>query len=90
MDYEWDPRKAAQNSKKHGVHFTDAITALEDEQALTFQDPASLAEERWITLGRDAMACLLVVIYTWRGGHHPHYLGETRNRTGAQPIWGTA
>ena len=45
LDYEWDPRKAAQNSKKHAVHFADAVTALEDEHALTFRDPASLAEE---------------------------------------------
>jgi uncharacterized DUF497 family protein len=24
-------------------------------------------EERWITLGRDALGRLLVVVYTWRG-----------------------
>jgi hypothetical protein len=31
------------------------------------RDPFSEDEERWITLGKDAAGCLLVVVYTWRG-----------------------
>lgn len=27
--YEWDPRKAAENFRKHGVHFNDAVVARE-------------------------------------------------------------
>jgi uncharacterized protein len=38
MDYEWDSRKAAGNLRKHGVDFADAVTALEDELALTLDD----------------------------------------------------
>ena len=29
--------------------------------------PFSEEEERWITLGRDVLGRLLVVVYTWRG-----------------------
>ena len=29
MEYEWDPRKAAENLRKHNVDFADAIIALE-------------------------------------------------------------
>lgn len=62
---EWDPEKAAINLQKHRVDFADAATALEDEAALTRGD-ASSEEERFVTLGMDALGRLLVVVYTWR------------------------
>jgi len=65
--YEWDAAKARQNLRKHGVDFADAVTVLEDEAALTIRDPFSEQEQRWITLGMDALGRLLVVVYTWRG-----------------------
>src|SRR5205814_5002112 len=44
------------------------MTVLEDDLALTIRDPFSEEEEeRWITLGRDVLGRLLVVVYTWRG-----------------------
>ena len=67
VSYEWDPAKARANLKKHGVRFADAVTALEDELALTIRDPLSETEERWITIGQDAASRVLVVVYTWRG-----------------------
>ncbi len=69
VGYEWDPAKARANFEKHGIHFADAATALEDDFALTVRDPFSQDEERWITLGKDAAGRLLVVVYTWRGDH---------------------
>ena len=67
MGLEWDPAKAESNLRKHGVRFADAVTALEDNGALTIRDPFTWDEERWITLGRDLLGRVLVVIYTWRG-----------------------
>ncbi|HTV65115.1 MAG TPA: BrnT family toxin [Bryocella sp.] len=67
MDFAWDPAKAASNLLKHGVRFADAVSALEDDFALTMRDPFAEDEERWVTLGMDAGGNLLVVIYTWRG-----------------------
>jgi uncharacterized DUF497 family protein len=64
---EWDPGKARLNSRKHGVSFADAVASLEDEGALTMRDPSSGEEERWVTMGLDAVGRVLVVIYTWRG-----------------------
>jgi len=49
------------------VRFADAVTALEDDGALTIRDPFTWEEDRWITLGRDLLGRILVVIYTWRG-----------------------
>jgi uncharacterized DUF497 family protein len=44
----------------------DAVSVLEDESAVTIGDPAE-DEERWVTLGMDALGRVLVVVYTWRG-----------------------
>ena len=65
-DGEWDPRKAAANLKKHGVDFADAVTVLHDEQAITIRDDGG-DEERFVTIGMDALGNVLVVVYTWRG-----------------------
>lgn len=67
VDCEWDPAKARDNLAKHGVHFADAVSALEDGLALSMRDPYSEDEERWLTLGMDSLGRLLVVVYTWRG-----------------------
>ena len=67
MDFEWDPRKAAANLKKHGVDFADAALVLYDDLALTTQDPGDHEEERFATMGVDPLGRTLVVIYTWRG-----------------------
>ncbi|MBI5343297.1 MAG: BrnT family toxin [Deltaproteobacteria bacterium] len=66
MQYEWDPKKAVSNFKKHDVGFADAVTVFADDRALTMDD-SQLDEERHITLGMDALGRVLVVVYTWRG-----------------------
>ena len=38
MRFEWDPKKAATNLKKHGVVFQEAATVFGDPLAITFQD----------------------------------------------------
>ena len=64
--YDWDPVKAEANARKHGVRFADAVSALDDDLALTMLDPSLGDEERWVTLGMDLTGSLLVVVYTWR------------------------
>lgn len=65
MSIEWDFQKALSNLKKHGIAFSDAISALEDEYALTIEDDYP-RERRFITLGMDAFGRLLVVVYMYR------------------------
>ncbi|MGH8245164.1 MAG: BrnT family toxin [Gammaproteobacteria bacterium] len=45
MIYEWDPKKAAANLKKHKVSFDEATTVFTDPFALTFDDPDHSGEE---------------------------------------------
>ena len=66
MDFEWDPRKAAANLRKHQVDFADAATVLHDELAVTVLDDDP-DEERFVTIGVDALGRVLVVVFTWRG-----------------------
>jgi uncharacterized DUF497 family protein len=66
MTYQWDPNKAKSNLKKHGVRFADAVSVFEDENAITIEDEHE-SENRFITIGRDILLRILVVVYTFRG-----------------------
>ena len=65
MYYAWDPRKASENLRKHGVDFADAVLALEDENALTIED-RDRDERRFKTLGMGSYAKVLLVIHAER------------------------
>lgn len=65
MGFEWDAAKAASNLRKHHVDFADATAVLFDELAITLADESS-EEERFVTLGIDALGRILVVVYAWR------------------------
>jgi len=68
VEIVWDPAKARQNLRKHGVRFADAVMVLDDTYAITISDSESEpAEARWVTLGADAQGRVLVVVYTYRG-----------------------
>lgn len=64
--YEWDPKKAADNLRKHGVDFADAVGVLQDPLAGTAPDEHP-REIRLVTIGRDFRNRTVVVVYTWRG-----------------------
>jgi len=50
MEFEWDPRKAAANVRKHNVAFQEEATVFGDLLAITFEDPDhSMNENRYIT-----------------------------------------
>ena len=69
MRFEWDPRKAAANLRKHRISFEEATTALRDNLAVTGRDPDhSTGETRYITFGVSSPARLLVVVHSERGG----------------------
>jgi len=68
MDFEWDPRKAEINLRKHGVSFLEAGTIFGDDLAITVPDPDhSDDEERFITIGSSNRRRLLMVSHADRG-----------------------
>jgi uncharacterized DUF497 family protein len=66
VGFEWDERKAQANLRKHRVDFADAVTMFEDVRAVTVVDDDP-EEERYVTIGTDALGRVLVVAYTIRG-----------------------
>ncbi|WP_437883270.1 BrnT family toxin [Pseudomonas sp. LRF_L74] len=62
---EFDPRKAVENRRKHGVRLAEAEHVLYDDMALRVEDPDH-PEQRFRVLGRDGTGRLLVVVYTYR------------------------
>jgi hypothetical protein len=64
--FEWDPPKAEANLRAHGVSFAEVVTVLEDDFALTREDPAAADEPRFVTLGLSNLGNLLVMVYTYR------------------------
>ena len=67
MEFEWDPAKARENIRVHGINFAVAAGVLEDENALTIEDIDAEGEQRFRILGMDGLGRLLVVVYTYRG-----------------------
>jgi uncharacterized protein len=66
VEFEWDPDKAASNLRKHGIRFAEAVTVLEDQAALSMPDDSS-DEERFVAVGMDSRARILVMVYAVRG-----------------------
>ncbi len=68
MEFEWDPKKATKNLRKHRVSFNEAATVFGDRLGTTVPDPDhSLAEDRYITVGMSGHRRLVMVAHTERG-----------------------
>jgi uncharacterized DUF497 family protein len=68
VDYEWDPKKAKANLRKHKVPFEEAATVFLDPLAITFPDPDHSAEEdREITIGLTTKHRVVFVSHCPRG-----------------------
>lgn len=67
MIYEWDPKKARANLRKHQVSFEEAASVFLDPLAVTYPDPDhSYDELREITLGHSANQRVIFVYHTQR------------------------
>jgi hypothetical protein len=65
--FEWDPKKAEVNFRKHKVSFEDAQSVFSDERALLIDDPDhSEDEDRFVLLGLSQSLRLLVVVHCYR------------------------
>jgi uncharacterized DUF497 family protein len=68
--FEWDPSKARENLRKHGISFDEARTVFSDDQAILVHDPDHSSEEdRFILLGLSAHLRILVVVHAYREEH---------------------
>lgn len=66
MQFTWDLDKEKFNKKKHGISFQEAMTVFYDETAKLIKDPDhSNEEERFILIGYNNQAKLLIVIHVY-------------------------
>jgi uncharacterized DUF497 family protein len=66
MKITWDPNKAEINFKKHGIRFSDAEMVLYDSFAMTLEEQIVANEQRYVTIGTDAVARIIAVVYSYR------------------------
>jgi uncharacterized DUF497 family protein len=67
VEFEWDPKKAAANLKRHRVSFEEARTVFLDEQAKLIDDPDhSSDEDRFVLLGISGLLRILLVCHCYR------------------------
>ena len=67
LRFEWDPRKAASDERKHSVSFDEATTVFSDDHAILLEDPDhSDDEDRFLLLGLSANLRTLVVCHGYR------------------------
>lgn len=65
MKFTWDPNKAEENLKAHGVDFREAATVFDDPLSTTFPDiDHSVGERRFLIIGLSALSRILVVAHT--------------------------
>ena len=66
IEITWDAVKAKSNRLKHRVFFSEVEPVFYDPNAISFEDRESKGEARFIVIGLDALARLVVVAYTYR------------------------
>lgn len=67
MRFSWDPEKASENKRKHGVSFEEAVTVFGDPLARIHPDPDhSVGEAREIIVGHSTSGRLVLVCFTER------------------------
>lgn len=85
LRFTWDPRKATQNRRKHGVSFEEAQSVFADEMALLLHDPDhSQAEDRFLLLGMSWKLRLLVVAHAVRADGNEIRVISARRATKAE------
>ena len=67
LRFVWDPRKANENARNHGVGFDEAQTVFLDDHALLIGDPDHSEDEDWfVLLGVSSRLRLVVVCHCYR------------------------
>ena len=66
MKIVWNLAKASSNKLKHRVSFSDVEEVFSDYHAISIEDPDADDENRYITIGLDALGRIVVVVYTYQ------------------------
>ena len=68
MEFEWDASKEADNLRKHGVSFAEAVESFFDPHGLLLVDEKhSGVEDRFYWVGKSSSGRVLTTRFTRRG-----------------------
>ena len=68
LEFEWDPKKAAENLRRHHIDFNQAALVFSDPNAFEiFDDTENYGEDRFARIGVSE-GKILTVVYTGREG----------------------
>ncbi len=65
-EFEWDPQKAAENARRHGLTFERTRTIWDDERRYIYP-LTKCTERRWLAIGRLGPQVYMTAIITYRG-----------------------
>ena len=63
MQFDWDPKKAAENRRKHGVTFEEAATCFADPNGCYFRNESPSYEDRLILIAFSEKQRILFVVH---------------------------
>jgi hypothetical protein len=87
VEFEWDPKKADANLRKHHVPFLKAIEVFKDPSRLERPDDSDdYGEDRWVTIG-CAERTVLSVVFTFRGERIRLISARRANRDEQRIYW---
>jgi len=67
LQFDWEPVKAKENLRKHGISFDEAQTVFYDDYATEFYDDThSENEDRFLLLGLSSQLRLIMVCHCYR------------------------
>lgn len=82
MRFEWDPRKAQSNRRKHDVSFEEAAECFADPLAVVLIDLRYT--ERLVLIGESRASRLILTIYVEREAHEIIRIVSARKATRAE------
>jgi uncharacterized protein len=85
--FQWDPAKAEENRRKHGITFEEAASAFADFLSITIPDPEhSVDESRFLLVGLTDQHRLVVVAHDRAGRRYSAHLRPPRDQTRAPQV----
>ena len=87
LRFDWDKNKESINIEKHKISFSEAALVFYDDEAIVITDPDhSDDEERFIILGMNNKAEILVVVYCLRNNESVIRIISARKATNNEYI----